>query len=192
MPLWAEAVSAIVHRNFITCHYANSPLSQPIIGFLLAVQQQRIAFRIRKDPASARWGEPELGSDSQHYFGLPIYSREVWRLNRKSFGRFDHRAVFLNHLDSLNPQSIGGAIRRKGAAIETAQSSQNRELTDNSVPFLPRDWPKLWRTFEDTNWSCFLCGLRDRLLAGRHRLQARGIGFSFLHVRIFMLPLGHS
>ena len=100
--------------------------------------------------------------------------------------------MFLNHLDSLNPQSIGDTISRERPTIETAQYSQYRELTDHSVQFLPRDWPKLWRTFEDTNWSCFLCGLRDRLLAGRQRLQARGIGFSFLHVRIFMLPLGHS
>src|SRR5664280_416337 len=96
---------------------ANSPWPS-FIRFVHGVQQERIAFRIRKDPASARWCEPELGSNSQHYFCLTIYGREVWRLNRKSFGRFDHRAVFLNHLDSLNPQSIGDTISRERPTIE--------------------------------------------------------------------------
>jgi hypothetical protein len=175
----------------VICHSANSPFSKSIIRFVHGVQQERIAFRIRKDPASARWGEPELGSNSQHYFGLPIYGREVWRLNRKSFGRFDHRAMFLNHLDSLNPQSIRNTISRERTAIETAQYPQNCELTDHSVPFLPRDWPKLWRTFEDANRSYFLC-LRGLVLAGCDRLQARGLGFSFLHGRRLILPLSHS
>ena len=104
--------------------FSKSPLSQPIISFVHGIQQERIAFRIRKDPTSAGRGEAELGSNSQHYFGLPIYGREVWRLNWKSFRRFDHRAVFLNHLDSLNPQSIGDTISRERPTIETAQYSQ--------------------------------------------------------------------
>jgi hypothetical protein len=103
------------------------------------IEEVWLPFGWRRDSATTRRREAELGRDTHHDLGLPVGDRNVGRLNRIAGRRLDHGAVFLDRLGRLSPHAIGEAVGRQRCAIEVGQEAERGQFPDEPAPFALSD-----------------------------------------------------
>src|SRR5205085_6916660 len=107
----------------------------------------RTSFCWSRNSAAACGREAKFGCDA--HLGLAVRNCEIWRLDRETGRRLDHRAVLLDLRRCFGPERIGAAVGGKCGAIEIGEKPQRRKLTNETVPLLLRERSKLRRTFRN-------------------------------------------